>query len=384
MKIKFVRKVRKYHKEICYFCILNKKLMIDHKRGFLKALLDAVNPYGWVTGIRNKAFDCNILKSRSFDIPVICIGNITVGGTGKTPHTEYLVRLLRRKYRTAVLSRGYGRDSKGYVKAGTTTTMTEIGDEPFQIKNKFKEIDVAVCEKRVEGIKELLGEKNGLQVILLDDAFQHRYVKAGLNILLIDSNRPLWQDCILPFGRMRESIRGIKRADVAVITKCKGITPSQAEWCKRYLKREKDIPVFFSTMRYGEHYPLFADNRKTPEIRQDTEVLLVTGIAKPEPLKSEIESRGARVKLMQYADHHNFTVAELGKIAESFNRLQGKHKMIMTTEKDATRLLQRKELPDCIKENIYALPIEIDILYGDEKMFNQIIEDYVTENSRNG
>lgn len=184
-----------------------------------------------VMAARNKAFDTGVLKSREFAIPTICVGNISVGGTGKTPHIEYIAKLLKDEFRIAVLSRGYGRKSKGYIKADNRSTMQQIGDEPFQIKNKFKDIDVAVCEKRVYGIEQLTKENSELQVILLDDAFQHRHVKTGLNILLIDSNRPVWNDCVMPFGRLRERISGIRRADIVIMTKCREMTEEQMTTC---------------------------------------------------------------------------------------------------------------------------------------------------------
>lgn len=358
--------------------------MINSKRVFFKSLLDIINPYAWVTTARNKAFDFGILNSRKFDIPTICIGNISVGGTGKTPHTEYIVKLLKEKYRIAVLSRGYGRNSHGYIKATDGTAMQQIGDEPFQIKNKFNDICVAVCEKRVTGIENLLADENGIQAILLDDAFQHRYVKAGLNILLIDSNRPVWRDCILPFGRLRESLAGIKRADIVVMTKCDNVAAEEQKWCREYIKKRKDIPVFFSAMQYGALYPVFPKAAKgEATVGTGSKVLLLTGIARPAPLKAEIESRGAEVTLMQYSDHHNFSDKDFNEIAATFDRIEGEKKIVITTEKDATRLLDAQALPQGIKERIFALPIEVKILDGEEKMFNQIIEDYVAKNSRN-
>ena len=357
--------------------------MIGRKRTLFKSTLDIINPYAWVTGLRNMAFDAGVLASYRPEIPAVCIGNLSVGGTGKTPHTEYLVRLLKDRFRVAVLSRGYGRCSKGYIKADAQTPMAQIGDEPFQIKHKFPEIDVAVCEKRAEGVRILLEEVPGLQAILLDDAYQHRYVKASLNILLIDCNRPVWLDCILPFGRLRESLEGIERADVVIMTKCNGLNRGTIEWCRRYIKERCDAPVFFSTMKYGNIYPLFDREREIPEIKEGCEVLLVTGIAKPAPLKKEIESRGARTVLLKFADHHNFTNGDIEKIAERYESLNGSNRMILTTEKDATRLLQRDDLPQSLKENIYAMPIEVEFLDNEEEKFNQIIENHVTENSRN-
>ena len=221
-------------------------------------LLNAVNPYHWVTWVRNRAFDKGVLVSRAFDLPVICIGNITVGGTGKTPHTEYLIRLLKDKYRLAVLSRGYGRKSRGYVIADEKVTMQQLGDEPYQMHCKFPDVTVAVDENRVHGILALLSRKKEPDVILLDDAYQHRYVEAGMNILLIDYNRPIWCDAVLPFGRMRESIQGVGRADIVIVTKSpRELGCDEQMQIKKLLAAIKEVPVFFSTMRYGEHYPLF-------------------------------------------------------------------------------------------------------------------------------
>ena len=342
---------------------------------------DVMNPYSWAMAARNMAFDAGVLKSHCFGIPTICVGNISVGGTGKTPHIEYLIRLLQERYTIAVLSRGYGRKSKGYVKAGAQSTMEQIGDEPFQIKEKFTGVDVAVCEKRVKGIEMLLAENNALQAILLDDAYQHRYVKAGLNILLIDSNRPVWHDNVMPFGRLRECVSGIRRADIVVLTKCTDISGEQKDDCRRYIKKMTDAPLFFSAIRYGKPYPLFTNAPMHAEVAEGKSILLVTGIANPQPLKAELEGKGAKVELMQYADHHNFSTDELDDIAKRFR--DGGHTMIVTTEKDATRIRQREDLPQIIHDNIHVLPIEVEFLDGEEKLFNQNIYNYVTENSRN-
>ncbi len=354
---------------------------MKQKKNILKTIADTLNPYAWITAARNKAFDTGVLESKAFDLPIICIGNISVGGTGKTPHTEYLIRLLKENHNLAVLSRGYGRKSKGYIKADTDTPMPLIGDEPYQIKQKFPSITVAVCEKRVTGTQRLLDDEEKPSVILLDDAYQHRHIKAGLYILLVDINRPIWNDCILPFGRLRESDKGACRADIVIVTKCgKSLAPGQKELCKALLKTKKGTPVFFSTVEYGAPHPLFPEVAKKGT--QASNVLLLTGIAKPLPLKEEIERSGKNVTLMQYADHHNFTAGDIEEITTRFDELTG-NKAIFTTEKDATRLRDMKNLSQTIKENIYAIPIEIKILDNEEKMFNQIITDYVTENTRN-
>lgn len=346
-------------------------------------VFDMINPYHWVTWLRNRAFDRGIIESRLFEIPVICIGNITVGGTGKTPHTEYLIRLLKKKYRSAVLSRGYGRRSKGFIKAENSTSMQQIGDEPYQIKQKFNDITVAVDEKRVHGIETLLKLDSTLQVILLDDAYQHRYVKAGLNILLVDINRPLWRDSVLPIGRLRESVAGIERADIIIVTKCPTeIEREKIEECSKRLLNKKKSPIFFSTMQYGAVYPLFRENCKSVELKEGIDIVLITGIARPAPLKSYLESLGASVTLMQFPDHHIFTEKELQEICDNMAGLS-KESIIITTEKDATRLQGHKQLLDSIKEKMYVIPIEVAILDNKQNMLNQIVLDYVAKNSRN-
>ncbi len=352
------------------------------KTGKISQILNAINPFYWVTRIRNYAFDRGHLKESIFNLPIICVGNITVGGTGKTPHTEYLVRLLKEHKKVAVLSRGYGRKTKGYLRADANSSMEEIGDEPFQIKRKFQEITVAVDEKRVEGIDRLLAEETP-NVIILDDAYQHRYVKAGMNILLIDYSHPIWNDCLLPFGRLREDARGSLRADIAIITKCPNeISKEQQNLYKKMLETKKGVPIFFSTMKYGDIYSLFPQYcHYMADITKGAKVLLLTGIAKPDPLKMELSRRGADVILMQYADHHNFSKQELENISMTFEKMKGT-KCIITTEKDASRLIGRNDIPQNIMENIFVLPIEVTFLNDEQKMFNQIISDYVTENSR--
>lgn len=351
------------------------------KHHIINKIFNTINPYHWVTWLRNLAFDFGILNSQSFNNPIICIGNITVGGTGKTPHTEYLINLLHDKYNIAVLSRGYGRKSKGYIKADSDSSMETIGDEPYQIKNKFKNITVAVDEKRVHGINQLLKENNRPDVILLDDAFQHRYVKAGMNILLIDINRPIWKDRVLPFGRLREAMSGYKRANIIIFTKCKAdITAKEQTYYKGVFDISKKTPIFFSTMKYGAPYPLFGNITREKISFHNHSILLLTGIANPIPLKEELEERGADVTLMQYADHHNFSAGELNDVVDKFNNINSSNKIIITTEKDAARLTAQKELPVVIKKHIYVLPIEVDFLNKERDMFNQIISDYVRKN----
>ena len=345
-------------------------------------LLDYINPYCWAVTIRNFAFDAGWLESKGFNLPIISVGNLTVGGTGKTPHIEYIVNLLKDEFNIATLSRGYRRKTKGYFKAGEVYNAAEIGDEPAQIKKKFPAITVAVDEKRVNGITCLLKEKEKPDVILLDDAFQHRYVKPGLSIVLIDYNRPTWRDHVMPFGRLREPASGIKRAHAVIVTKCPAdISKKEKEQIRKKLDTKKETPIFFSTVCYDEPIALFGVKNSRCAINEKSEILLLTGIARPEPLKKELEHRGANVTLMKYPDHHHFTSNELKDIAEKFASLPSGNRIIITTEKDAERIVGRNDLPLIIKENIYTIPIKVKITEN-EKMFNQIIVDYVRKNQR--
>lgn len=262
--------------------------------------------------------------------------------------------------------------------------MKSIGDEPFQIWKKFDEIIVAVDEKRVHGINMLLKEQTPPEIVILDDAFQHRYVKAGLNILLIDSNRPIWNDRVMPFGRLRESAKAIDRADIIIITKCD--RRADAAWqnsIKEKLNVKKDIPIFFSTMKYGTPYPIFNEYHKEAIEINNCDILLVTGIANPTPLKKELESRGANVTLMSFTDHHDFSDDELADIEKRFLKTDSTNKVIITTEKDAARLNGKAFVPVTVRQNIYAMPIEVDFLNKETNMFNQIISDYVRKDSKN-
>lgn len=344
--------------------------------------LDLINPYSWAIVLRNLAFDAGWLRSSTFDLPIVSVGNLTVGGTGKTPHIEYIINLLKDEFEVATLSRGYKRKSRGFVKAGVGGDVSLVGDEPAQIKNKFPEITVAVDEKRVDGIEHLLREPKRPDVVLLDDAFQHRYVTPGLSILLVDYNRPVWKDCVLPFGRLREPASGIGRAHMVVVTKCPSSMSAEGMLqCKEKLQLRETTPLFFSTVCYDEPKPLFNTSQSACAISADTQVLLLTGIARPEPLRCELERRGAVVTLMQYADHHDFTSDELADVEKRFLSLPGERKIILTTEKDAERLIGRDDLSEVLKKNLLCMPIKVHIMEN-ENMFNQIILDYVRKNKR--
>ena len=346
--------------------------------------------YGFIVYIRNKFFDWGILKHEEFDIPVICIGNITVGGTGKTPHTEFLIKLLQKKYRVGVLSRGYKRKSRGFVLATMDSTIKEIGDESFQIKQKFPDAIVAVDGNRRRGIKELLALENPPEILLLDDAFQHRYVKAGLTILLTDYHRLFSDDALLPAGRLRESASGKKRAHIIVVTKCpRNLKPIDYNIISKQLNLFPYQQLYFSSFHYGKLQRIFPDvesaqpqERALTSLHANEQVLLLTGIASPASLMKQIEKQTKHIDLLAFGDHHSFSKRDMQQIRERFEKLEGKRKLIITTEKDATRLIEHPALDEALKPYIYALPIEVEILQNQQDHFNQYIINYVTENPR--
>ena len=336
--------------------------------------------------VRNLLFDVGWLHEERFPLPVICIGNLTVGGTGKTPHTEYLIRLLQNSFRLAVLSRGYKRKSKGFVLASSTSRMEDIGDEPYQMARKFPAIHVAVDGDRCRGIRQLTSPQGApdTEVILLDDAFQHRYVRPGLRILLMDYHRPVECDQLLPAGRSGTS-QWKERADLLIVTKC---PPTLSlEECERIRQRIQLLPhqeVFFTTLAYGKLYPLFMDAPTQPlDVLKDKEVLLVTGIASPAPLMEEVGRHAARITPLLFGDHHNFDGADMQQIAQQFHKLPETRRLILTTEKDASRLIGHPQLCEELKPYIYVLPIEVEFLHKGELVFNPKIIEYVRKNSRN-
>lgn len=341
--------------------------------------------YGVGVGIRNMMFDKKIIHSKHFDIPIICIGNIAVGGTGKTPHTEYLIGLLQDEFNVAVLSRGYKRQTKGYLLAGDTSSERTIGDEPYQIKSKFRHIRVAVDEQRVRGIENLLTLSNPkIDVILLDDAFQHRYVEAGLNILLTDYHRLFSDDVLLPAGRLREPQKGKVRAQLVVVTKCpEDMKPIEFNIVAKRLKLYPYQKLFFSSLRYGKLTPVFPDEKLRPRalqtIREEESVLLVTGIASPVTIEKELRKYSSKVSILSFPDHHQFTERDMKQILHAFNAMDGK-RVIVTTEKDATRLTALLSFPNELKTHIFMLPIEVGIMQGQEEAFNEIIINYVRKN----
>lgn len=350
--------------------------------------------YGFGVGFRNMLFEMGILKSRSYTVPVISVGNITVGGTGKTPHVEYLIRLLKDKANVAVLSRGYKRKSHGFVLADAETPMKMIGDEPYQMKQKFPDISVAVDSKRTRGIDHLIGGEAGkdIDVVLLDDAFQHRYVKPGINILLVDYHRLIIYDELLPAGRLREPVKSKDRADIVIITKCPcNLKPMEFRVITKAMKLYPYQQLFFSTHEYEMPIAVFPEEQgklgasetlDSLASLKDKNVLLLTGIGSPEQMKHDMEQMTDHVTPLTFSDHHDFKQKDIVAINEAFAALP-EPKVIITTEKDATRLAVLEELSSEVKQHLYKLPIYIQIMQDQEELFNQTVLGYVRKNSKN-
>ena len=343
--------------------------------------------YGMGVRLRNMLFDTGILESRSFPIPVISVGNITVGGAGKTPHVEYLIRLLCETKRVSVLSRGYKRRTKGYLLASSSSTSLELGDEPYQMYLKYgRQVHVAVSANRCEGIERLCSdpETKDTDVILLDDAFQHRYVKPGVNILLVDYHRLIVYDKLLPAGRLREPKDGKRRADIVIVTKCPpDLRPMDFRVITKALNLYPYQKLFFTTIEYGDLIPLFSNSRSLAlsEITSDYEVLVLSGIASPQHLLCDIQKHTENVIPMTFRDHHIFTPKDIAHINNTFDSLSSK-RIIITTEKDAARLVGLDGLSDDVRNHIYALPIKTTFLLEQQEQFDEFILSYVLKNSK--
>ena len=344
--------------------------------------------YGMGVGFRNFCFDIGVLKSQAFDVPVIAVGNITVGGTGKTPHVEHLLRLLQHRVKVAVLSRGYKRKTKGFVMGTKESTAHDIGDEPCQMKQKFPDVTVAVDHKRVRGIQRLTTEDTQLGAVLLDDAFQHRYVKPGINILLVDYHRLIIYDKLLPAGRLRESLKGKNRADIVIITKCpKDLKPMEFRVITKAMALFPYQHLYFTTLSYDTPYPVFA-NEAEPFVEGglnalEGNVLLLTGIASPRQLKEDLNGLNANLSTLTFPDHHNFSPKDIERINSTFDALAAP-KCIITTEKDATRLVTIEGLSSEVRSHLYSLPVRIKFMQDEqEQKFNDYIVGYVHKNSRN-
>ena len=341
--------------------------------------------YGFLLYSRNKFYDWRIFKSTTFNFPVISVGNLNLGGVGKTPHIEYLIRLLKEDFKIATLSRGYKRKTSGFFKANKNSTVADIGDEPLQYLLKFNKIVVAVDEKRVNGIQKIKQVNPETNIVLLDDAYQHRSIKPGINILVTEYNNLYVNDNVIPSGRLREWSCGSERADIIIVSKTSfTLSPKEKILLKEKLKPEPHQEIYFSFIEYGEIIP-FTENAKhlVNKINTDFTILLLTGIAKAEPLFSKLKSEYKSIQHKKFPDHHNFTDSNLTDIKKEYNKIAGNNKIIITTEKDIMRL----SLPNTINKlqdiPIFYIPIEICFHGDDKEKFDKQILAYVTGNSRN-
>jgi tetraacyldisaccharide 4'-kinase len=343
-------------------------------KSFRILLLPFALLYGGIVWMRNLLYDKNVFKSSSFGLPLICVGNLSVGGTGKSPMVEYLVTHLKKDFQVAVLSRGYKRKTRGYALATPGTTAIDVGDEPMLFHTKFPDVPIAVGEERLEAIPQLLHDKPDTDVIILDDAFQHRAIRAGLNILLTDCNNLFTEDFYLPTGDLRDTKSSYKRADIIIVTKCR---PDMKQEAKEEVIHDIDPlpeqPVFFTAIRYHSPYHITMHSRTY--IDAHTDVLLITGIANPKPLKVYLEERVHSYYMMHYGDHHIFTLDDWKDIKKRFNSMDTSKKIMLTTEKDAMRLLKYAgELNDM---PLYVIPIEHQFLFGEGQRFNNLVSTFI-------
>jgi tetraacyldisaccharide 4'-kinase len=338
--------------------------------------------YGIILFLRNKLFDWGILESTRFNVPIISVGNLNWGGTGKTPHIEYLIRLLKPTFYIATLSRGYGRKTTGFLIADTQSESHEVGDEPLQFKKKFPNVRVAVDEKRVHGIHEILKLYPSIQSILLDDAFQHRYVTPGLSILLTDFNHLYCDDYVIPSGTLREFRTGAKRADIIIVTKCPQLPlPIERENIIQKIKPLPHQKVFFSCICYGEFMPINSNATipfsKDYYFERNYTILLFSGIANVQALEYYLTRKTNNVISVKFKDHHIFSVNDLIQVEKKFHEISSANKIILTTEKDMMRL-QQKDFSDVLSRlPVFFIPIEIQMNEQDKEAFNSSIISYI-------
>ena len=345
---------------------------------FLKSFRVLLLPFAvifWMAvAFRNFLYKKEILKSTSFGLPLICVGNLSVGGTGKSPMVEYLVLHLKNQFRVATLSRGYKRKTKGYALATPESTAIDIGDEPMQFHLKFPDVPVAVGEERLSAIPQLLHDHPQTEVVILDDAFQHRAIQAGLNILLTDYSNLFTRDFFLPTGDLRDQRSSYQRAQIIVVTKCRA--DLSVEERDQIIKEIRPLPyqkVFFTTIIYGIPYHLTRYDLRS--VSADTEVLLVTGIANPKPLKAWLEEKIETYYMMQYSDHYIFSIDDWKEIRQKFESIGAMKKIILTTEKDAMRLLKFRQEIDGMP--FYVVPIEHKFLFHQDGSFNAEVTTFI-------
>lgn len=333
--------------------------------------------YGMIMSLRDFFYRKGLLKSVEFNLPVISVGNLSVGGAGKTPHIEYLILLLRDYINIATLSRGYKRKSRGYIEVKQKMTAEQVGDEPLQFKRKFPDVMVTVSESRSFGIPQIVSDQPDTQLVLLDDAFQHRSVKPGLNVLLTEYSHPFTRDFLLPSGRLREWRSAYERADIIIVSKC----PQTMEEAARqaFIEEIKPFPhqqLFFSYYRYHKPYYIF-DGRYRANLQEDWDVLLISAIARTEYLTDYLTGKVGTVRALEFEDHHYFTKSDMADLKRSFSELKSDKKIIITTEKDAMRMeLHRKFLFE-ERLPIFVLPVQVQFHFDEGPVFNEAVKNFL-------
>ncbi len=330
--------------------------------------------YGLIIKLRNWLYNKKYFKSVAFNLPVINVGNLSVGGTGKSPMVEFLIKQLQDENNLAILSRGYGRKTKGYILASKNSTASEIGDEPFMYYQQFPQVKVAVGEERILAVPKLLQDAADINVIILDDAFQHRAIQPSINIVLTDYSNLYSNDYFLPTGNLRDERNSAKRANIIIVTKCPlGLNVEEKLSIEKKLQIKKEQPLFFSTIEYTALKSIISDH--TINLNNTFSVLLVTGIANPKPIENLLLDKNIKFKKITFADHHNFKLEDIKKIESTFSALTTANKIIITTQKDAVRLINFKEKISDLP--IYILPLEIKFLFSEEAKFVKIIKNHI-------
>jgi len=345
--------------------------------------------YGLITSFRNFLYDSEILTSTEFHLPVICVGNITVGGTGKTPHTEYIVELLKDKFNVATLSRGYKRETRDFRIATSASLVSEIGDEPLQIFQKFPEIMVTVDRNRINGINNILQADPGKEVIILDDGFQHRRITPGFSILLSDFDRLFVRDHMLPYGNLRESKDNMRRADIILITKSpENMSPIQRRLIVKEIDKAPYQNLYFTSFTYKPPVAVF-DSENRDETQSDLSnftgsgIVLITGIANPTPFKDYLSKFFGEIVHLSYPDHYNYSEKDIERISSAFNGLKSPVKLLFTTEKDAVRLRELPNIDEPVRSALFYIPVGIYFLNDDKDEFDNMIIEYVRNNKQN-
>jgi len=330
-------------------------------------------PFSWIYSavlfVRNWLFDHNFLKSTRGMAQTVVVGNLSLGGTGKTPHSSFIISELSRHFKVALLSRGYGRKSSGFYMLSTDSKASQVGDEPLLLKKANPTIPVAVCENRLEGIRLILNELPDVKWVVLDDAYQHRALKGDVHVLLTEFDAPFFKDFVLPSGRLRDHKRQWRRADVVIITKCPdSLTKTEMQSFVNQFPELKSKHVLFSRMKYGNPVPIFNPNL---EFDADAQVFGFCGIARPEPFQAHLSKHYSLKKFKSYPDHHGFSGEDIATIRHEFGTFGVLSKMMLTTEKDAMRLL---EFPELSEEPIFYIPIEVEFIGENQNLINTLLE----------